>query len=587
MQGGGKIYFPPKLNRNKKNKMNIAGRRFNVIAVACAAAMATILFLMISSLVVVASPTQSERYAATVYFDGLSEYKLVQGVCDTEKGVACAIFLNEIFQNGWGKLNITSNPRFDDDVQMFASGYLEGFLTSNQIYDHAVNQYYVYGFPLDNIPTVISDFMSQNLKFMRSQVKIHRVRETMKKMKNEPIVPSDDINYWKQVGLVLNQMEGLVHGYNYELKDASKALTELQLFMLNAAGDMEDLVPALTENQFKTQKQRMMEEHDDTDEPLTDCSALVKFTGVDLFAGHTTWRSYGIIDKFYKVYNFGLHNVTSRKVSFSSSPGFLSSKDDFYIVQNSNLVVMETTNSIFNKTLYKALTPSSVLCWIRSIVTNQLANNGEQWTYYFAKYNSGSYNNQWMVIDYKLFVPGSISDNLLWIIEQIPGMTRSADVSSVLRKQGFWSSYNIPFFTDIYDISGYPEMKEKAGDDFDYINCPRAKIFNREQANVRDLDQFGRVLQFNQWQTDPFSLGLASMSISARYDLRVKKPVAFGGIDSKVTNVKLAKELISVGIAGPTHQDQTPFSWSSTDWNVPHRGQPDTWNFDWTTMANF
>ena len=36
--------------------------------------------------------------------------------------------------------------------------------------------------------------------------------------------------------------------------------------------------------------------------------------------------------------------------------------------------------------------------------------------------SSSSYNNQWMVVDYKLFKKGEkeLSDNLLWIIEQIP-----------------------------------------------------------------------------------------------------------------------------------------------------------------------
>ena len=33
-----------------------------------------------------------------------------------------------------------------------------------------------------------------------------------------------------------------------------------------------------------------------------------------------------------------------------------------------------------------------------------------------------SYNNEWMVVDYKLFQEGGkeLSDNLLWVLEQIP-----------------------------------------------------------------------------------------------------------------------------------------------------------------------
>lgn len=42
-----------------------------------------------------------------------------------------------------------------------------------------------------------------------------------------------------------------------------------------------------------------------------------------------------------------------------------------------------------------------------------------------------------MVLDYKLFKPGRpLRDNLLWVLEQLPGVTQAADVTDVLRKQG-------------------------------------------------------------------------------------------------------------------------------------------------------
>lgn len=56
------------------------------------------------------------------------------------------------------------------------------------------------------------------------------------------------------------------------------------------------------------------------------------------------------------------------------------------------------------------------------MVANRLATNGEDWTKIFSKYNSGTYNNQYMVLNYNLFEPRKpIQDGLLWIVEQLPG----------------------------------------------------------------------------------------------------------------------------------------------------------------------
>ena len=38
----------------------------------------------------------------------------------------------------------------------------------------------------------------------------------------------------------------------------------------------------------------------------------------------------------------------------------------------------------------------------------------------------------------------STQEGILWVVEQIPGATESADVSKQLLEQGYWASFNVP-----------------------------------------------------------------------------------------------------------------------------------------------
>ena len=113
-----------------------------------------------------------------------------------------------------------------------------------------------------------------------------------------------------------------------------------------------------------------------------------------------------------------------------------------------------------------------------------MAHTAPAWTSIFARYNSGTYNNQYMVLDYKLVSSSrgkaQLPANTLNIIEQIPGAVHAGDVTDFLNRPdaAFWPSYNVPYFQDIFNASGYPAM---AAEDpqFSYDNCARANIFRR------------------------------------------------------------------------------------------------------------
>ena len=60
---------------------------------------------------------------------------------------------------------------------------------------------------------------------------------------------------------------------------------------------------------------------------------------------------------------------------------------------------------------------------------------------------------------------------------------RSGDQTDILRA-GYWSSYNVPFYENVFDALGYSTAVAAYGTEFSYQLCPRAKIFRRDQGKV-------------------------------------------------------------------------------------------------------
>ena len=170
---------------------------------------------------------------------------------------------------------------------------------------------------------------------------------------------------------------------------------------------------------------------------------------------HDTWNSYQSMLRILKNYRLPLRRVpkgapvAAVEMSFSGYPGVIYSGDDF-TVTSAGLTVLETTIGNNNKALWGQVKPrGSVLEGIRATVANRLATDGKSWTGVFSRFNSGTYNNQWMVVDNKLFRPHQqqLSPGLFWVLEQIPGYVRRKDLTSVLQTRTFWPSYNSPYFT--------------------------------------------------------------------------------------------------------------------------------------------
>jgi hypothetical protein len=467
-------------------------------------------------------------------------------------------------KQGWSTLTIESSSTLPSprEVRRLA-GCLEGFLTSELIYNSYLNLFINWGYLPRGatggtavMPQKLVDFLAANLAFTRT------------------VAVADE---------VVAQFDGLVEGYAMAVAHRpDRAISELLLWVMNSAGDMEELVGEVQEDPLVRARFRKISR--DVDPSLgevvipeallmQDCSALVVFnkTAKNLIMGHTTWRSYTQMDRIYKIYDL----KGSPAVSFSSTPSFLSSKDDFYVT-NAGLLISETTNNVWNQTLFQLyLTPKSLFTWVRTIIANT-KNSCPEWMEAFGgKFNSGTYNNQWICgsVDEASGAPS------LWIGEQIPGTFTVENVTGVLMDQGYFASYNIPRDKTIYEVSGYTEMYQKYGDAFSYEHNPRANIFRRDWNQAGTVVGMMKVMQSCGWPEDPLTLGSPGNCISSRYDLLPSgTPAAFGGIDSKVGSTQTG--LSAYVISGPTHQNQSVFTWKSKWQDLPHFGQPESFDFN-------
>ncbi|XP_003451715.1 putative phospholipase B-like 2 [Oreochromis niloticus] len=500
-----------------------------------------------------------------------------------EDFVAWANFTNDIETSGWSFLEVTTSSRYNDSIQAYAAGAVEAAVTSQLIYKHWMNTLMGYCEPLMYESAYcerLKSFIITNMQWIQDQIE------------NNPNSP-----YWYQVRLTLLQLKGLEDSYNDQLSlpIGSFSLNPFGFLLFQMGGDLEDLESALN----KSSQTRPI--------GSGSCSALIKLlpNNKELLVSHDTWNTYQAMLRIMKKYIFAFkvspldnYVLPGRTQAFSSYPGSIFSGDDFYIL-SSGLVTLETTIGNSNPALWKYVQPTgTVMEWLRNIVANRLAATGKDWADIFTKYNSGTYNNQWMIVNYNLFTPGKtdITEGLFVVLEQIPGLVIYADKTQELLKKGYWASYNIPYYVEIFNTSGCNELVEKFGPWFSLDQNPRAQIFRRNQTDVTDVDSMVRLMRYNNFKEDPLSKcdgcdppENGENAISARSDLNpangtypfgALKQRPHGGTDMKLTSYEMFREYGMVAVSGPTWDQVPPFQWSTSPYkDLLHMGQPDVWHF--------
>ena len=308
----------------------------------------------------------------------------------------------------------------------------------------------------------------------------------------------------------------------------------------------------------------------------------------ELYMGQAVWFEYFAMNRIYKQYHLALQSpgVAAKRVSFSSYPGSLESLDDFYMM-DSGLGMVQTSISFSNPKLYSLIKPQSLLSWQRVRVANSVAKTGQEWHTLASTAFSGTYCNQYMVVNFNLYQKGKpIADGTLWVVEEIPGQMPGKDVSEIL-SYGYWPSYNVPYFPQVYEDSGFAAMALRGVPSAAYQDAPRANIFRRDSTKAKTLDTFASLMRQNQYKTDPYSHGSSCNAVCCRGDL-MSGPQMFGCMDAKVTNSELVRSLTAHIQNGPTRggvDKLEPFAWTSYPEVKRPVGLPDLYDFPFITVS--
>ena len=319
--------------------------------------------------------------SATVLYES-EAWSIIDGI--DESGVAWVTFEDGLQKTGWGVLNVETNPAFEDEVQAYGAGAAEGYVTAPHIYN-AFHNLAPNVFGNSSAPSAaVQEFLNSQESWLIAQVDAAGG--------NDP--------FWRQTNYIYQQYLGLSFGYGKAVDAGyAKALPSFAFQMLNGVGDLFDIIPACDKEKQIRWLDLRQEEAEALHQKQGHCSGLIKVTGdmSDLFLAHSSWFTYSNTDRIFKHYNFQFKDVStsSRKISFSSYPGFLESLDDFYLLE-SGLTWTQTSNGVINQTIYEHVQPESLLAWQRVRIASAMASDGEEWFQIFSRNHSGTYANQYM-----------------------------------------------------------------------------------------------------------------------------------------------------------------------------------------------
>lgn len=555
-------------------------------------------------------------YSATVFWSENAGFRIDfwgQGneMEEIPYGVGRAYYKQEIDTTGWAVLEIETQDEYPDWVQAYSAGLLEGSLTWQLIYWHWQN--------------TVQDVCKDQMEFcihVRSFVAINS-----EKIKDLAEKNGDSDPFWHQVNLFYVQLDGLETGWRHGVKRSRQDIdiSHLDFLWMNIVSDLVDM------------EQIYNSALNDTKYPFifstaaSFSSAFVKFhaeTG-ELYAAHNSGGLFQSMLRVLKRYQLSYHQtpktdsylVPGQIITFSSYPGVIHSQDDFYLVagrpefgkRQHQLAILGTAFNFYNRTSLSSFEQKEqVLIGSRVMAANRLAQGGRFWGRYLQRANSGTGSKQWLIVDCSLiagtedittlpvdkkvssqllYSPQSKQQNiektskasrgLLWVVEQISGLTHCADQTHTLQTTGFWVSNGLPYYQDKVQKSGRTETADMSG--------IQAMYSGKEVAG--NLTSVMQLMRNNTFLLNSHLVPPDNSSSPMPFNLP-----PMGTIDSKIVMASPFQKTKLHVISGPpvtfveNNKNNSseninfldvPFQWSKSQFaNKTHIGLPDLYKFN-------
>ena len=508
--------------------------------------------------------------------------------------------LDEKADRFWLRVNKDDSSDISDEEMARAAGYMEGVVTSYAIANHFIN--------------VREDYYHKNEDGDENEElgfdpKLEAYSEEQMNFIDEMCRKYPESMWWKQACLMLIQLGGLAEGFGSTetSKSISSGSNETDFFMpfyyINMAGEYDDLPGWFYPEDVQSENYNPdIHEH---------CTASVVFNrnlktdaNPDIYFSQDSWSGYNNLYRIMKSYYIPYGGVEAKHIVFSSYPIQLFSMDDIYVL-DTKLAVYETTFHTWTLELYdKYLKSKTVPTWIRVQIANRMATDGRSWARAFRKYNSGTYNNQYVILDYnkfEIFLENSkegnsseLPKNTAYIIEMGPGMAFEYDATRDLNDPqiGYIPGINTPRPKLMFDYQGYPsQQNDPVKGYWGYETGARFNLFEKyvgrindpeydpevdpdlsedeKKMRVRDYESFKVFKRYNNFKKEELAhvcygstyseedetseacqgeeIYEPSFAILSRYDQRTTGtshgPSGFGGLDAKTTNYDLVTKM--------------------------------------------